>query len=754
MQELIPYVLVFAKVLIIPVSLVFLISGVDDIFVDLYHAIRSLHRKMFVMRKYRPLTQDQLLLPAEQPMAIMIPAWDEAAVVRKMLENTLQTVNYANYQIFIGTYPNDDATPHEVELVREQYENVHRVVCPKDGPTNKADCLNWIYQGIQVFEKETGVEFAIFVIEDSEDIIHPLSLKLFNYLLPRFDMVQLPVFPLESDWYRFTPGHYLDEFAENHSKDLLVRERLSKSIPCAGVACAFSRQSLELMAESNKGQVFNIESLTEDYDFGFRLHELGLKQIFVRQAIERVSTKRSLWSGKSREVVVQEYIAVREFFPQTFWASVRQKGRWVVGIALQGWASLGWRGGGWTKFMLYRDRKALVSNLSTMLGYLALVAILMVYLLFWLSEDPYRYPSVVERGTWLWTVIVMDTVVLGLRSLQRSFYVQRVYGWPQAFLSIPRQVWGNVINFAATGRALYLFARYLVTGELIAWDKTAHVYPTEEELKTYRRKLGDLLLEKRFVSVNQLDEALSRQRQSGRPLGAVLVEMGFVQEDDLLQILGTQFRLSTREIDPYETPLELLQLLPRELAVKHSIYPMELLSGGRLLLAANNPLGREQVEELERVLDRPVEICLSTRSDTAFAIRRGYERLEQAAEKVAQKSSLGQLLVSRLLITPANLREALKVQRRSFARLGDVLLEEGIISSREMDAALSQYSPERHGRFGDFLVQGNYLTLEQLEKALELQRTRFRPLGDILVELEMITRENLQQVLRTQAHAS
>src|SRR5262249_27775558 len=150
------------------------------------------------------------------------------------------------------------------------------------------------------------------VMQDSEDIVHPLSLKLFNYLIPRMDMVQLPVFPLEAPWYDFTSGHYLDEFSENHSKDLLVRERLAKTIPSAGVGCAFSRRALEAVARHKNNQLFSIDSLTEDYDFGFRLKEENLKQIFVKQMLERKTMKRSRLTGKQREVTVREYIAVRE----------------------------------------------------------------------------------------------------------------------------------------------------------------------------------------------------------------------------------------------------------------------------------------------------------------------------------------------------------------------------------------------------------------------------------------------------------
>jgi adsorption protein B len=242
----VPHLFVFLKDLLWFVAVVFFLSGLDDWFNDLYYAVRSVYRWLFVLPKCHSLTEEQLLALAEQPVAIMIPAWQEAKVIRQMLENTIRILNYANYHISVGTYPNDPETRREMESVREHFDNVHRIVCPKDGPTNKTDFLNWIYQGIEVFEKEHHLQFAVFVMDDSEDLVHPLSLKLFNYLIPRKDMIQLVVLPLEPKRSKFTEGHYCDEFAEMHYKNLVVREFLSNSMSSAGVGCAFSAEPWKL----------------------------------------------------------------------------------------------------------------------------------------------------------------------------------------------------------------------------------------------------------------------------------------------------------------------------------------------------------------------------------------------------------------------------------------------------------------------------------------------------------------------------
>ena len=606
-----------------------------------------------------------------------------------------------------------------------------------------------MYQGIKLFEEEHKLEFAAFVIDDSEDLVHPLALKFYNYLVPRKDMIQLVVLPLDTKWRNFTQGHYIDEFSEMHYKNLVVREFLSHSLPSAGVGCAFSRRAIKVIASLSKNELFNVNSLTEDYDIGIRLKSFGLNAVFAKKTIDRVAAKQSLLTRKWKQVRVKEFIANRGPFPKKFWDSVRQKSRWIAGICLQGWSNLGWQGDLSTKYMLFRDRKSLITSYVNMLGYLVVWGILIYWLWLYLAPEAYHYPPLVERGTWLWYIILVDTFFMFLRIYTRFLCVFNFYGLGQALVSIPRFFWANIINFFACSRAIYLYVHYLVTGIIIAWDKTAHVYPSEEELKSYRRKLGDLLLERRFITMKQLEEALALQKKLQRSLGSVLLEMGLIKDEDLIQVLGQQLRISVREIDPDQISLEALRIFPKELAVRYSVMPLGIQKSGHLLLAANTLLTREQVDALEQALNRPINLILTYRGDLAFAIRRGYERLDEPQPGSPAKSSLGRVLLERGLITEDKLQEALRAQRHSYTRLGDILLEEGMITPSRLKEAL-QAAESYHGRLGDFLVQQEYITFAQLQQALQLQLIRFRQLGEVLVDMGLVGKEALREIVQKQ----
>ncbi|MFA7159938.1 MAG: glycosyl transferase family protein [Kiritimatiellia bacterium] len=537
-EDIIFYIWFFFRSLFIFLVIIFLISGLDDLFVDMVYYTRAAFRAIFRRRLIKPVTRARLNSVPEKPIAIMVPAWNESDVIDKMLLNTVTTLDYKNYHVFVGTYPNDEATRLAVEKVREIYPRISAVVTPADGPTNKADCLNWIIQGIFACEKEKKIHFDIFVMHDAEDIIHPLSFKYFNYLIPRVHMIQLPVLALEWKHARWVAGIYLDEFAEFHSKDLRSREILTNTVPSAGVGTALSRAAIDFLRQKHQQQVFDIRSLTEDYQLGLYLREMQGKKIFLQQAVERVETRRHWLTGRTVHRKIRDLIATREFFPNNFSAAVRQRARWIMGIGLQGWR-IGWANSLGANYFLARDRKGIITNLLTIAAYPIVIFWLVVWLVEWLNPEV-AIPPLVENhevyNTLMWIVLAL----LFWRLANRVAAVNRIYGPFQAALSVPRLVVGNWVNFWATVQAIRRYISSRLSGKAPEWVKTAHAYPTEDQLKLFHRKLGDLLLERRLITASQLEQALQSQKKSGKKLGQILVDMNVLTAEDLADTLSRQ----------------------------------------------------------------------------------------------------------------------------------------------------------------------------------------------------------------------
>ncbi|HZY10689.1 MAG TPA: glycosyl transferase family protein [Bacteroidota bacterium] len=433
-------------------------SGLDDLFIDMYYWFHQFFiKKKF--NKYQYESPEKLHETPEKPIAIVVPAWHEGNVIDKMLINACNTIQYQKYDIFVGVYPNDPETVIKVEQVNQQYPNVHAVVSDNPGPTTKAENLNQIHQGMLKWENKTGIRYDIILMHDAEDVIHPMSLKIFNYFIPDYDMVQLPVFPLYTTHSDLIHWTYADEFAESHTKDLAVRQHFSGFVPSAGVGTAFNRWLIEFVGTSFAKNIFRSTSLTEDYDLALRL-ALGKANL--------------LFAYKPFGINV----GTRAFFPHSMRAAIRQKSRWITGICLQSWKTIGWKGDAKFRFILYRDRKAVIANAINFLAYVVILY-LMVYEAVRFGFEAYRsLPPIVVKGTLLWYLVVICSVMMLWRILHRIITVKRVYGMRAAFISVVRLPISNIINFSATGKALFQFFEAATKKKDLTWDKTDHKFPT------------------------------------------------------------------------------------------------------------------------------------------------------------------------------------------------------------------------------------------------------------------------------------
>lgn len=432
----------------------FLLFALDDLAVDSIYFTRRWWRSATVYRRYQRADARGLQAPAKPGwIALLVPAWDEAAVIGPMLRNALARLYHDDYRIFVGHYRNDPATAEAIANVADP--RIVAVRLERDGPTTKADCLNQLYQALLADERRSGRPAKAVVLHDAEDVVHPLELALFDRLIERAAVVQLPVVPLPDPASRWIGGHYCDEFAEAHGKELVVREAIGASIPLAGVGCAIARPALARVAALHAGLPFAGASLTEDYELGLRLGALGERAMFVRLPALR----------GSRAVV-----ASRGHFPATLDAAVRQKARWIGGIALSGWERLGWNGGLSERWMRMRDRRGPLAALLLLAAYLAA--------LIWAGlglVDLAGGPPLPPLSSLLIALLTVNAVLLAWRLAMRAGFTAAAYGWRQGLLSIPRTVVANVIAMLAARRALLAHAG----GRAVKWDKTDHVFPAE-----------------------------------------------------------------------------------------------------------------------------------------------------------------------------------------------------------------------------------------------------------------------------------
>lgn len=438
-----------------------LLSGLDDLAMDVLW--------LFSGRRTAPPA------PAgggpEKRIAILLPLWKEADVIERMLDHNVASIRYRNYEILAGIYANDASTRAAVERAAARHPQVHVAVVPHDGPTSKADCLNWIYQRLIERELHGAPAAEIVLIHDAEDLIDPDSLSLVSRLTGEAGMVQVPVLALATPLHDLTHGVYCDDFAESQTKDLVTRARLGGFLPGCGVGTAFRREELEKLAEAESNRLFDPAALTEDYAVGLRLHELGCSQMFVPVQ----------WRNG-------EPVATREYFPRNFTAAVRQRTRWVTGNCLQTWQRYGWgsrmRRQWLQAWFFWRDRKILWGSWVGLLSNLLFLWALAGWSVSKAASEKWWLGEAVAGHAWLNLLLAANLALCCERLAVRMYCSARIYGWAFAAGAPVRMIWGNLINAAASLRAVWQFARARWTGEPLRWLKTEHCYPSLESLRS------------------------------------------------------------------------------------------------------------------------------------------------------------------------------------------------------------------------------------------------------------------------------
>jgi adsorption protein B len=438
----------------------FLIGGIDDLVIDLIWIGRSVWRRIAIYNRHPRATAATLAAP-EHPgrIAIFVAAWQESPVIGEMIATALAKLHHPDWRLYVGCYPNDPETIAAVERAAGDDPHVRLVVGDRAGPTTKAGCLNWIWQAMLADELTDGAPVKAVVLHDAEDVVHADELTVYDVLIERFALVQIPVHAVPVRGYGLSAalisGHYCGEFAEAHGKQVVVREAVGAAVPSAGVGCAIARDALAAIARTREGP-FDPDSLTEDYELGLRIGAAGGRGAFVR-------LPAADGSG---------LVAVHACFPHTIDASVRQKARWITGISLAGWDRLGWQGGFAERWMRLRDRRALLAALVLAAAYAALL----MWGTAWGATRLFDRPL---EATIPLPLIVANLVLLGWRMIMRMAMTRASHGWRMALLTPLHMLIGNIVAMMAAVRAFALYARLVRHGRL-RWDKTAHVFPDAE----------------------------------------------------------------------------------------------------------------------------------------------------------------------------------------------------------------------------------------------------------------------------------
>ncbi len=143
-----------------------------------------------------------------------------------------------------------------------------------------------------------------------------------------------------------------------------------------------------------------------------------------------------------------------------------------------------------------------------------------------------------------------------------------------------------------------------------------------------RVRLGELLVSEGLISTQALGAALAATATTGRRLGHVLVQSGAISEDKLAQLLSRQLEIPFVDINHHELQPELLKLLPEPVARRCRAVVLERRGDG-LLVGLADPIDVAALDDVERLLKRPISIAVCPESQVLALLDRIYRRTDE-----------------------------------------------------------------------------------------------------------------------------
>ncbi|WBU41936.1 MULTISPECIES: GspE/PulE family protein [Marinobacter] len=143
-------------------------------------------------------------------------------------------------------------------------------------------------------------------------------------------------------------------------------------------------------------------------------------------------------------------------------------------------------------------------------------------------------------------------------------------------------------------------------------------------------RIGDLLVQNNVITEQQLMTALREQKSTGRKLGRTLIELGYVDEDNLLNILSRQLDVPFVQLRHYQFNNELVKKLPEAMARRFRAIVLAE-QGGELLVGMADPLDIFAYDELVRVLKQPIKQAVVRESELLNTLEMVYRRTDEIA---------------------------------------------------------------------------------------------------------------------------
>ena len=148
-------------------------------------------------------------------------------------------------------------------------------------------------------------------------------------------------------------------------------------------------------------------------------------------------------------------------------------------------------------------------------------------------------------------------------------------------------------------------------------------------------RIGDLLVQNKLITYDQLMNALAEQKKTGRKLGHTLIDLGLITETELLNFLSRQLQIPLIDIKQYRRDDKVTSSLPESLARRFRVLLLED-NEHDVLLAMADPTDLLAVDELTRILHKRIRQAVVKESDLLNIMDQCYRNTDEISALAEQ----------------------------------------------------------------------------------------------------------------------
>ena len=138
-------------------------------------------------------------------------------------------------------------------------------------------------------------------------------------------------------------------------------------------------------------------------------------------------------------------------------------------------------------------------------------------------------------------------------------------------------------------------------------------------------RIGELLVKENLLTTEQLRKAREEAKSKGQRLGAQITKLGFLQENQLSEFVAKQYGVPDINLDEFDIDPAVIQLIPEEVAQKHTVIPVNR-AGSTLILATADPSNIFAIDDIKFLTGYNVEVVVAAEEQIKRAIDRYYDK--------------------------------------------------------------------------------------------------------------------------------